>query len=181
MEFAASIDRVILQLLVSQRSDALTAFFASITALGGVKALVIITIFSCVCFYIANQKKEALHLLFIFLGTELSVFIIKAVIQRPRPAEGITEYLEKSFSFPSGHAAASTALFGFLTCYLASRARTRFQKTCIIMCGVILVILIGFSRLYLGVHYVSDVIGGFILGGIWLAAVLTVANVRKIV
>jgi membrane protein DedA with SNARE-associated domain/membrane-associated phospholipid phosphatase len=103
--------------------------------------------------------------LFTAKGLEL---VIKYATARPRPIGGYALDLVGSHSFPSGHAVMSSVAFGMVA-MLASQTLGRWSKALIAaMCGV-LVIAIGFSRLYLGVHWMSDVLGGFLLGGILLA------------
>lgn len=121
-------------------------------------------------------KKEFAYLyafLLTFIGTEGSVFLIKIFINRARPGANIAYYLEGSKSFPSGHSAVAIAFFGFITYYLIHHMIGRDRKSALILLGAILIGLIGFSRLYLGVHFLSDVIGGFLIGGIWFVAGIT--------
>ena len=77
-------------------------------------------------------------------------------------------YLEKSFSFPSGHATIAVAFYGFIIYFLIKNVKSWNRKINIFFTGFILIILIGFSRLYLGVHFVSDVWAGYLIGAIWL-------------
>jgi len=90
----------------------------------------------------------------------------KFIFHRARP--DIAVYPESSFSFPSGHATIAIAFYGFLAYMLIKNARQWKRKINIFFASFILIILIGFSRLYLGVHYVSDVWGGYLAGAIWL-------------
>jgi undecaprenyl-diphosphatase len=78
--------------------------------------------------------------------------------------------VEHSFSFPSGHATIAVAFYGFLA-FLAMRGTKRWEKSVnICFAGIAVVLLIGFSRLYLGVHYLSDVWAGYLVGALWLIA-----------
>lgn len=101
-------------------------------------------------------------------------FVLKIVIRRPRPPYTFAFPYEHSFSFPSGHAMESLVGYGMLA-YLLLRfwaERTRVQVA-IIVAAAVLIAAIGLSRLYLGVHYLSDVIGGYAAGALWLSTCIT--------
>ena len=135
-----------------------------------------ITILGAISLAYLYFKKELAYfyaLIIIFLGTEASVFIIKILINRGRPIADIAYYLETSGSFPSGHSAIAMAFFGFVTYYIVHHITGGNKKSIITLIGALLILLIGFSRLYLGVHFLSDVIGGFLMGGLWLVAGIT--------
>ncbi|MBI2045862.1 MAG: phosphatase PAP2 family protein [Parcubacteria group bacterium] len=100
-------------------------------------------------------------------GAEVFTYLLKNIIARPRPE--MAEVIENSFSFPSGHATIAVALYGFLAYILFRMCRTRKEKIVVSVAAVFIVLLIGFSRLYLGVHYVSDVIAGYLVGALWLS------------
>ena len=121
-------------------------------------------------------KKELAYLyalVLICLGTEANVYLIKILINRARPVADIAYYIEKDPSFPSGHSAIAMAFFGFVTYYLIHHIQGGRKKSLVILLGTLLILLIGFSRLYLGVHFLSDVLGGFLMGGLWLVAGIT--------
>ncbi len=101
-------------------------------------------------------------------GGVLSTWVGKTLFHRQRPA--VAQYVEWSYSFPSGHAVISVALYGFLV-YLAWRfAPRKGLRLLALLAGTGVILAIGISRLYLGVHYLSDVWGGYLLGLMWLTA-----------
>jgi undecaprenyl-diphosphatase len=107
-------------------------------------------------------------------GSGVIDFVLKMVIRRPRPPYTLAFPYEHSFSFPSGHAMASLVGYGMLAYLLLKfwAERTRVQVV-IIVSAAILIVAIGLSRLYLGVHYLSDVIGGYAAGALWLSTCIT--------
>jgi undecaprenyl-diphosphatase len=110
----------------------------------------------------------------VFAGGGVLDWGLKQVIQRPRPT-GASAFLNgESFSFPSGHAMGSLFGYGMLA-YLLLRflAKSWRQRLTIIVVTTILVVSIGLSRLYLGVHYFSDVVAGYAAGLVWLAACIS--------
>jgi len=98
----------------------------------------------------------------------------KIAFHRPRPKLAI--YIEHSFSFPSGHATIAVAFYGFLTYILIRNFKQWKTKVNIFFIGITLILLLGFSRLYLGVHYVSDVWGGYLIGTLWLIISISISE-----
>jgi undecaprenyl-diphosphatase len=94
--------------------------------------------------------------------------VLKAVFHRGRPATVVEFIPHPSWSFPSGHALNSVVSYGFLTMILLDRITDRRKQVAVVLAAVVMVVAIGFSRLYLGVHYLSDVTGGWIAGAAWL-------------
>ena len=103
-------------------------------------------------------------------------YALKEIIARTRPV-GIAAYIENGFSFPSGHATFVVAFYGFILWMLWMVFEPRQKKIAAIVFTA-LVILVGFSRLYLGVHYLSDVLAGFAVGGIFKVRDETGKDVR---
>jgi undecaprenyl-diphosphatase len=99
----------------------------------------------------------------------IGVFFLKGLVARPRPPEQFWAYHETWYSFPSGHAAMSLAVYGFVAYIVWKTGGTRLARIVWPLCMTALVLIIGFLRLYLGVHYLSDVIGGYVLGALCLS------------
>lgn len=106
-------------------------------------------------------------------GGELLDIVLKAAFHRTRPPFASEFIHRQSWSFPSGHALNSVVGFGVLAFLLLLHVSGRAMRLAIITSTIVLVAAIGFSRLYLGVHYVSDVAAGFLGGGFWLVACVT--------
>ncbi len=162
------IDTSLLYFLAEHRSVSLTNFFLLVTFFGkGVIVTCIGIIFSLYLFY----KKQTRYIFPFFVtlaGSGLTVSIIKLLVHRARPANDVAYYTENSFSFPSGHSSASVALYGYIAYYFIRKLLTQGKRSVVGCVAVIMILLIGLSRLYLGVHYFSDVVGGYIVGMIWL-------------
>jgi membrane-associated phospholipid phosphatase len=131
----------------------------------------VITVFALsvtLILWFLQYRRYILPLLATILGSAAFTQLGKLVFHRPRPQSAL--YVEHSFSFPSGHATVAVAFYGFLT-YIVMREAKRWEvKVNICFAGIGVVLLIGFSRLYLGVHYLSDVWGGYLVGALWLIA-----------
>lgn len=99
--------------------------------------------------------------------------VLKLVFHRGRP-DTATEFITRhTWSFPSGHAMNSMITYGFLTVLLLDHVAGRRRRRTVIMGAAVLIGAIGFSRVYLGVHYMSDVAGGWLAGGAWLIVCAT--------
>jgi undecaprenyl-diphosphatase len=107
------------------------------------------------------------------LGGEALNLLLKDLFARPRPHFERPLLVETSYSFPSGQAMESLVVYGILAYFAVLAFSGRGKRAGSVGGAAVLVILIGFSRVYLGAHYVSDVIGGFAAGGAWLSAVIT--------
>ena len=126
------------------------------------------------CIYLAIRKRwgEIAYLLISSLGGGLIDTIVKRVVDRPRPNVGrpcnFRTFSGEGWSFPSGHSMTSVIAYGALMMIFLPRLAPRWRIPGIAL-AILLPLAIGFSRLSLGVHWVSDIIGGFLLGVAWLA------------
>jgi membrane-associated phospholipid phosphatase len=113
------------------------------------------------------------------IGMLLNV-LLKNVFQRARPSFEDPLLTLSSYSFPSGHAAAATLFYGVLAAYLLCRVRSGRWRVFLVLLAILLVALVGLSRIYLGVHYLSDVLAAVAWSSGWLAFSLTaVATWRR--
>ena len=101
--------------------------------------------------------------------------LLKFVLQRPRPTE-FKIINETGYSFPSGHSMISMAFYGFLIYLIYKNVKNKYLKTFLISFLSILIIMIGISRIYLGVHYTSDVCAGFLVSISYLVLYINFAN-----
>lgn len=169
-----SIDIRVANLLTIFRSAELTTFFFWVTLFGKSKIILLFTIATISILWIWKKRLYIIPLLVSIAGSVSFTLIGKIVFHRARP--NVAMYTENSFSFPSGHATIAVAFYGFLTYLLIRNSKKWKYKINIFFAGSITILLIGFSRLYLGVHYVSDVWGGYLVGAIWLIIAISLSE-----
>jgi undecaprenyl-diphosphatase len=115
-----------------------------------------------------KHRTELLLFGIVVIGTPLINRMLKQLFHRARP--DLHRLIEiGGYSFPSGHAMSAFAVYGILTFLLWRHIPTRLGRTALIMISSIFILMIGASRVYLGVHYPSDIIGGYFASGFWLA------------
>jgi len=115
-----------------------------------------------------------------FAGGSMLNWALKRIVQRPRPLYGSAFLHGNSFSFPSGHAIGGLIGYGMLAYVIVTLwAERRRTKVAVVVAAAVIVAAIGFSRVYLGVHYFSDVVGGFAAGTVWLAACVSGLEVAR--
>lgn len=139
----------------------------SLTQLGGPWFVPVITMMIALVAWLRRYRGHALLLLAGVGGASMLSIVLKLFFARTRPDLWPSLVTETSFAFPSGHAIASSALAASI---VAALWFTRWRVTALVA-GVVYVLLIGFTRLYLGVHYPTDVIAGWMVGIGWVAAV----------
>ena len=153
-------------------SDNVTPIAKAITQLGG--AIFLIGLSITLAIIIKNKKIGILIWVNIAISTLLNQ-ILKFIIQRPRPTE-FRIIDERGYSFPSGHSMISATFYGFLIYLIYKNVKNKYLKYLLITMLIILIILIGTSRIYLGVHYTSDVLAGFLIAISYLIIFTTVSD-----
>lgn len=176
LNFIRFLDSKILNFLALNRAPGATDFFLVVTYLGEWYVVAGVTILFSAFLWRAGQR-YVLPLWISVAGSTVSTYAIKFLEDRQRPAGGVL--LESTASFPSGHATAAVALFGFIIYFLWNNLKSDFWRKFFFVSGLILILLIGFSRLYLGVHYLSDVLGGFLVGAVWLGVSFIILHKQK--
>lgn len=169
------IDALIHSYLIDIRNNNLTSILLFITNLGGATFLIIL---STILFIIIKKKKIPLYIFMNLTCAFLTNEITKSIFTKSRPI-GINLIDETGFSYPSGHSMVSLSFYGFITYLLLKNCKNNLIKTIIIISSIILISLVGFSRIYLGVHYLSDVIGGFLLATIYLNLYINIIKLEK--
>lgn len=168
-ETFSTIDPILGHWLITQASPTGNRFFSVVTFLGN--GLVISIGTGIFGFWLAKRKHwgQLIFLSSTVAGAALLNLILKNIFLRPRPEFPQAFLVARGFSFPSGHAMSSLAFYGAVAYLACSFYRTKWRKFLIIITALLISGLIGFSRLYLGVHYFSDVLAGWVAGGMWLA------------
>lgn len=152
-------------------SPGLTRFMRGATDLGGVVALTVGTLAATAAFLAAGWRRAAVLLPLTMIGAAVLDLTLKAVVERPRPEPFFSTPVPASFSFPSGHALDSFCFYLTLAVLVAARVRGRGVKAALILAALALAFLIGLSRIYLGVHWPTDVLAGYTSGLVWILAV----------
>ena len=112
-------------------------------------------------------------------GGQILNLLLKTLFARPRPVFADPFALEVYYSFPSGHSMISLIAYGMLAYLIGLYVKNHYARILVVFIAALAIVLIGISRMALGVHYLSDVIGGFIAGGVWLATCITAIELRR--
>ncbi len=164
-------DSAVIGWVQSGISPNLTSFMLFMTFLGSTWTLLTVAVVSAGLMWWQKKRWEALFLLFALGGGVLFNLLLKWSYHRERPSI-LRLVEEKGYSFPSGHSMASFILYGMLCIFLYMFVISRAAKVTIVTLAVALILLVGTSRIYLGVHYPSDVVAGYAAGGAWVAICL---------
>jgi undecaprenyl-diphosphatase len=174
--FLTSLDAGVLDALFAHRELSTAQALMGITELGG--ALFVGGLTLCIgLFLVVGRRYGHLASLAVCVGGAAgATLLLKHVVARARPDVAYQVYVETGFSFPSAHAALAVALYGFCI-YLAWRVLPvpMWRITITFLLGL-LILAIAFSRLYLGVHYLSDVVGGLALGSLFVWIGIAIAR-----
>lgn len=167
-----SFDNAIYNIVSKFISEPFTVFAKIVTTLGSAYILVLL----CISLTIVLWKKIYGKYIFLNLGI---IFLInqslKFLIQRQRPM-GYNLIIENGFSFPSGHSMISMAIYGYIIYLTYKNIKNSYLKWSLIGILSLIILLIGISRIYLGVHYASDVLAGFLLS---IAYLIFITSVEK--
>jgi len=157
--------------------ERLTGFFKVVTNMGDVIFFVSIILLLVLCI---KDKKYFSSVTLNLLITYLFSVIYKNIFRRDRPLYNLIDK-PSDFSFPSGHTMCSVAFYGFLIYLISKYVHNRFLKYSLIFVCVVVIVLIGFSRIYLNVHFFTDVICGAILGFVCLLMFINYVKIREII
>ena len=152
-------------------SPRLTALMRAASLYGGPAVLVPAGLVAAGAFLIRGWHRGALLVVVTLAGAGLLNGLLKFSFARVRPASFFDYPLPGSPSFPSGHALYAVSIFGGLAVLLTARVRNLLLQIAIWFVAISLILLVGLSRVYLGVHYPSDVLAGYAIGVIWVTAV----------
>lgn len=162
-------DQTVISFIQSFESVMLTSIMKFFTYIGSFPSVCWIFILaSLFLYFILKHRTELILFGVVVIGTPLIDQILKQWFHRARP--DLHRLIEiGGYSFPSGHAMSAFSLYGILTFLLWRHIPTRMGRTVLIMISSLFILMIGTSRIYLGVHYPSDIVGGYFASGFWLA------------
>lgn len=173
------VDTRVLNLMPSVRTPTQTAFFRVVTTLANTEAAILQMVVAAAVLWRKHQRLLAGLVIVVTGGEEVLTYFIKHLVKRLRPDKVLSLIREDSFSFPSGHVVRATVLYGLLAyliykTYTSARARILTIGT-----YVLAVFLVALSRIYLGVHYPTDVWGSVLLGSSMLALVIGALEISE--
>lgn len=166
-----SVDDHLRGMIHTLASPSLTTIMLAASLYGGPSVLVPVGVAAALAFLIRGWRRGSLLVVVTLAGAGLLNWLLKFSFARVRPEAFFDYPLPGSPSFPSGHALYAASVFGGMAALLSVRVKHRALKLGVWSGATLLVLLVGLSRVYLGVHYPSDVLAGYSVGVIWVAAV----------
>ncbi|XRG80394.1 phosphatase PAP2 family protein [Rossellomorea sp. GAMAL-10_SWC] len=165
-------DSTVINFIQGLESPAITSFMKIITFLGSSVFIILLSISILYFLYkVLNHRSELILFVAALIGSNILCVLLKLFFHRARP--DLHRLIEISgYSFPSGHATNAMTVYGILTFILWRNIRTKSGRSLLIITSLIMILLIGISRIYLGVHFPSDVIAGYFTGGFWISTAI---------
>ncbi len=157
-------------------SPAMTRVMTGISMLGA-QLLIAEFLVAMIVFLALKWRRAAAWLAVAVAGALVLELSLKLVFQRPRPP-AFFGVLPSGYSFPSGHALVSFCFYGVMAGLLADRVKSLLLEILIWVSAACLVVAIGLSRIYLGVHHPTDVLAGFLAAGIWVSSIVALDHIR---
>lgn len=167
-----AIDQAILRAINTTAAPGWDTFYLGITQLGGVVGIISLTLIGLTILLVKRHRKWATILAVSVAGAAIINLVLKFIFERSRPDLWQQLVTETSYSFPSGHAMLSS-VFAFAVIAICWHTRYRVVATIV---ALSFMVLVSFSRLYLGVHYPTDVAAGWIVSALWICIVLVSVN-----
>lgn len=172
------IDNILIDFIFRFRNDTNTNILKILTLFGEKYVVLGIVIIIAGILFLAKYRKDS----YMFLLNLFNIVVlnkgIKYLVRRDRPISTNWLVEEDGFSFPSGHSMLSIGVYGFLIFLIYKSNLKLLYKRILITILSIIILIVGISRIYLGVHYPSDVLGGYIITTIYLVVFITVINVK---
>jgi membrane-associated phospholipid phosphatase len=163
------LDDHFMKLIIDQRTDSRTSIMRAITSLGSAPAyFILVPVSALILFLRGRQWNLAIQASIILISASLLNTGLNNIYSRPRPLAHLHLVDVASYSYPSGHAMSAMVFYGFLVYLTVTFIRNRWLQILVIVLNTMLILAIGISRTYLGVHYPSDVLAGWAAGLCWL-------------
>jgi len=176
-----AMDSEILLAVAKKRTPWLTTTAMDVTALGSITLVVLFSAFTLLVLLVLRDRLGALQLLAASAGAGILTLVTKNIIERIRPEEAQQLIVVSGFSYPSGHSVSTSALYLTIAIVAGHYVQHSGARAAIILAVLAVLIMIGASRVYLGVHYATDVVSGISLGAAWallLAGFFTLGSHR---
>lgn len=171
-----SLDTRISQWLHFNGSPPLTAALLVVTHLHSMAGMTIATLAFGAVLWRMGERYWLLTLTLAMVGGTILNVLLKVTYERARPVFEDPIVSHATFSFPSGHTAAAATFYGVLAAFLVSRVWSHGKRRAIVAAGIAMVALVAFSRVYLGAHYLSDVVAAACSSTVWLVACLSTVH-----
>ena len=166
-------DQAVVTLLRYLATPTLTTFFLIVTTAASAEMLTVVGVLVTMSYALRRRGLHVATWLAALAGGAVLNELLKVLFSRPRPSFVDPVLPVSGYSFPSGHAMLSLVVYGVLAYFVVLDLRTWRTRIAVVFGTTLLVLLVGFSRMYLGVHYFSDVVAGYAAGGVWLSALIT--------
>jgi len=161
------VDSAVLQAVMRIRRPWLTSSAIDVTALGSITLVVLFSVFALIVLLVLRDRLGALQLLAASVGAGILTLVTKDIIERIRPAEAQRLIVVSGFSYPSGHSLSTAALYLTIAIIAGRYIQHASARAAIFLAVSAVVLMVGASRVYLGVHYATDVVSGISLGAAW--------------
>lgn len=172
-------DLRVINLISTLRSENINQVMLFITYLAKGEIIAVGTIVFGLILILFKNWRFLYTFLISILGGELFVWIIKNIVDRPRPPLIDALVNESTYSFPSGHTFVAISFYGLLIYFILQSEKNKFLKVVSFIAGLTLILWIGVSRIYLGAHWPSDVFASLTVGTAWLSIIITSLKIKK--
>ncbi len=163
----SAFDKMILEKMKDLESPLLTTIMKGLDFIGSTIPVIVTSLILLVILYRLHRNRSEVYLFVVAsLGSNVINYLVKSLIKRKRPVSELV--IENGFSFPSGHTIGALTLYGIITFLFWRKITTTRGRVVLLIFATSMILLMGFSRIYLGVHYPTDIIGAMLLGGTWL-------------
>jgi len=174
-----TLDEEVFGFIGPHRTAGRTSLMKSVSLLANHNFLIPANMLFIIYFVTRKNKWGAITVATVALSSLALMSLLKNVIGRHRPAEPLVQGIT-NYSFPSGHAFMGVVFYGLLIGWAATVINNKWQRRIVISFFIALLLLIGFSRIYLRVHYTTDVLAGFSIGITWLLLSLQIMNMAEV-
>ncbi len=178
-ESMVGVDMRVLNLVPNIRTPEQTAFFSFFTSSASSVTLIFFLVVLAVLSWVRRQWLLPIIFAIALMFDLVSSAILKYFIGRPRPDQALSLVSEDNFSFPSGHTLAATIIFGLTAYFLFRTVKSATVKLMTLISGIVIICLVGASRIYLGVHFPSDVLASILFGLFILCLIITATEINQ--